>query len=101
MIDLEKSHRKKSYYLKEIFSYSKESIGDTPILDFNVRPSSDKEDISLNKKLCLMVIHKHPTEDTNKLYFWCNITKMTELEEISDTKNTNLDIIDEDNYSFR
>lgn len=48
-----------------------------------------------------MVIHKHPTEDTNKLYFWCNITKMTELEEISDTKNTNLDIIDEDNYSFR
>ena len=31
-----------------------------PILDFKVRASSDKEDISLNQKLCITVLHKNP-----------------------------------------
>ena len=62
MIDLEKSRKKENYKLKEVFRYEKETVSYMPVLDFHVRPSSEKEDISLNKKLCILVIHQSPSD---------------------------------------
>ena len=86
------------------------------LLDFKVRSSSDKEDISLNRKLCITVLHKNPeyvqqsTEDIEQskllqpstVYFWCDIAKMKDhLQKVCDTKSEKLDAIDDDTFVFR
>jgi hypothetical protein len=71
-----------------------------PLLDFHIRPSSDKEDISLNKKLCLLVLHECPDHNVSKLYFWCNVAKMGQLKKVCDTKNTKIQEVNEDTIVY-
>jgi len=44
--------------------YTKESVDHAPIMDFHVRASSDKEDISLNRKLAAFFLQN------NTVYQW-------------------------------
>jgi hypothetical protein len=49
--------KKETIDLNELLVYSKECVSYMPLLDLKVRTSSAKDDISLNRKFCLTVLH--------------------------------------------